>query len=176
MKRLFGFARILGLVCLTYSWAIPPAFAQQAAIPKPGEWTVRVEATSGTKVADAARKSLVVERGGKEQVRLTGFDFSLGASGLPATAALGIGDITGDSTPELVVIEKTSSRECCTRLRIFELGETLVSYPPLNLGTFSPVRFENTDALPGFELPGVDLTFAGWGLSTQVWEMAIMAP
>lgn len=156
--------------CKAWSETAAPSSVSPAPFPKlapkvaADSWAARIEsATPGSATAQQKSAVLVILRGEKEELRLTGHEFSLGIPGMQVSDSPGIADVTGDATAELVVLERTSSRECCSRLRIFELGKSLRTYPPLMLGTLSPIHFENVDGAPGLELPGVELSFGGWG-------------
>jgi hypothetical protein len=70
-------------------------------------------------------------------------------------------DITGDGTPDLVVLDYTGGAHCCYEYSIFSLGDQFKKLATLD-GRDSPMTFQDMDGDGVFEVRGRDSTFAYW--------------
>lgn len=70
-------------------------------------------------------------------------------------------DLTGDGTPDLVVVEFSGGLHCCTRATLLSLGTTFIERGSVQ-GGHGDVTFEDVDGGGTFEARAGDWRFAYW--------------
>lgn len=89
--------------------------------------------------------------------------FTIGGGREDARQSVGVHrDITGDGTPDLVLIDHSGGADCCSTFVLLSLGQQVEELAVIDAGRGEGAHFADLDRDGSFEFVGRDWTFSGW--------------